>query len=136
MESYCKGEKDVKDSVNDDLESLFENIRLGKEPNERVCTYFLPRLTEEELKLVKRGDRSYLGDRSYWDPDVDETKMMLSKLDSDPIAPPYSEPDTNYVQGESRRRTFVIKDSSELLYDNSSKKKILKQPCLKNCEQM
>ena len=34
MESYCKGEEDEKDSVNDDLESLFENIRLGKEPDE------------------------------------------------------------------------------------------------------
>ena len=41
MESYCKGEEDQKDSVNDDLESLFENIRLGKEPDERVETYFM-----------------------------------------------------------------------------------------------
>ena len=30
MESYCKGEKYEKDSVNDDLESLFENI--GSQP--------------------------------------------------------------------------------------------------------
>ena len=59
MESYCKGEKDEKDSVNDDLESLFENIRLGKELDEKVWAYFLPKLTKEELDLVERRDTSY-----------------------------------------------------------------------------
>ena len=59
MESYCKGKKSEKDSVNDDLESLFENIRLGKEPDDCVWTYFLPKLTEEELELVERRDTSY-----------------------------------------------------------------------------
>ena len=50
MESYCKGDEWLKESVNDDLESLFENIRLGKEPDEQVYTYFLPKLTEDELE--------------------------------------------------------------------------------------
>ena len=101
MESYCKGEEEEKDSVNDDLESLFENIRLGKEPNELVRTYFLPKLTEEELELVERRDTSYL--QTFWedDPDVDETEMMLSESDS------------KYVRGEFRRRTLVIKNSSK-----------------------
>ena len=49
MESYCKGQEYEKDSVNDDLESLFENIRLGKEPDETVYTYFLPKLTKKEM---------------------------------------------------------------------------------------
>ena len=40
MESYCKGEEDRKDSVNDDLESLFEDFRLGKEPDDWIFTYF------------------------------------------------------------------------------------------------
>ena len=97
MESYCKGEKKEKDSVNDDLESLFENIRLGKEPDEKVLTYFLPKLTEEELELVERKDKSYLQTFFYDDEaDVDETEMMLSESDS------------KYVRGESFRRTFVI----------------------------
>ena len=60
MESYSKGEKWMKDSVNDDLESLFENVLLGKEPDERVNTYFLPKLTEKELELVERRGTSYL----------------------------------------------------------------------------
>ena len=110
MESYCKGiyrEYTGKDSVNDDLESLFENIRLGKEPDKMQWynrTYFLPKLTEKELELVKRRDTSYL--RTFHDfgvyefnPDVDETEMMLSESDS------------KYVRGESRRRTFVIENS-------------------------
>ena len=40
MENYCKGEKFEKDSVNDDLESFYEDLRLGKEPNEQVRTFF------------------------------------------------------------------------------------------------
>ena len=119
MESYCKGEQDEKDSVNDDLESLFENIRLGKEPDELVGTYFLPKLTEKELELVERRDTTYLqtfyleavGGAVGLNPDVDETKMMLSESDS------------KYVRGFSRRRTFVIENSSEssseLSFDNS-----------------
>ena len=109
MESYCKGEKDEKDSVNDDLESLFENIRLGKEPNEFVHTYFLPKLTEEELELVERRDTSYLQTFALRnDADVDETEMMLSESDS------------KYVRGNCWRRTFVIENSSETSSELSS----------------
>ena len=103
MESYCKGEKSQKDSVNDDLESLFENIRLGKEPDEKVETYFLPKLTEEELELVERRDQSYLQSLWYSNPDVDDNKMLLSESDS------------KYVKGLSLRKTFVIKNSSAKL---------------------
>ena len=58
MEKYCKGEECRKNSVNDDLESFFEDIRLGKEPHEDATTYFLPKLTEEEMELVERKDTS------------------------------------------------------------------------------
>ena len=124
MESYCKGEKKAKDSVNDDLESFFENIRLGKEPDERVDTYFLPKLTGKELKLVEKRDTSYL--QTFYDglytinPDVDETEMMLSESDS------------KYVRGWFLRRTFVIENSnensSECLYKSSSDNLSEKQP--------
>ena len=102
MESYCKGEKELKDSVNDDLESLFENIRLGKEPDEKVETYFLPKLTEEELELVEKRDPRYLQTFRSLNPDVDETEMMLSESDS------------KYVRGVSSRKTFVIENSSQI----------------------
>ena len=60
MEKYTKGEEDFKDSVNDDLESFFEDLRLGKEPDELIYTYFLPKLTEEEMELVEQNDTNYL----------------------------------------------------------------------------
>ena len=106
MDSYCKGEEYLKDSVNDDLESLFENIRLGKKSEIFVRTYFLPKLTEEELELIERRDTSYLQTFFDWfinkeNPDVPETEMMLSKSDS------------KYVRGRAQRRTFVIENSSE-----------------------
>ena len=39
MENYCK-EESTKGSVTDDLESLFADLRLGKEPNFKVTSYF------------------------------------------------------------------------------------------------
>ena len=59
MDNFCKGEMKLKDSVNDDLESLFENIQLGKEPDDYVKTYFLPKFTEEEMELVE-SDSKYV----------------------------------------------------------------------------
>ena len=87
MDNFCKGEMKLKDSVNDDLESLFENIQLEKAPDEDVITYFLPKLTKEELELVERRDISYLRTFAGWvidgeNPDVDETEMMLFESDS------------------------------------------------------
>ena len=32
MENYCKGKENKKSSINDDLESLYQDIRLGSEP--------------------------------------------------------------------------------------------------------
>ena len=101
MEKYCKGEKNEKDSVNDDLESLFEDLRLGKEPDEFANTYFLPKLTEEEMELVEKKDTTYL-ETFYWDdPDVSEAEMLLSESDS------------KFVEGWGRRKTFTIEHSSE-----------------------
>ena len=96
MESYCKGEKYEEDSVNDDLESLFENIRLGKEPDEEVVTYFLPKLTKKELELVKTRDTTYA--QTFWtsNPDVDESVMKRSKSDS------------KYVQSWFYRKTTLV----------------------------
>ena len=117
MERYCKEDSlfscwDKKDLVNQDIESLFKNIRLEKELDEKVWTYFLPKLTEEELELVERRDTSYLQTFGSPNPDVLKIDMWFSKSDS------------KYVYGLARRRTFVIQNSSE----NSGK-----ESCLKNC---
>ena len=61
MVDYCLGKKDYyKKSINDDHESLFECIRLGEEFDKHASTYFLPKLTPRELKLVELKDPKYL----------------------------------------------------------------------------
>ena len=98
MESFCEGKKLRKESINEDLESLFERIRLGKQGFEQVRTYFVPKLTEEELVLVERKDPIYLGTLSWtnqnYNPDVDRTEMKLSESDS------------KFVQGFCSRTTL------------------------------
>ena len=96
-----------KDSVNDDIESLFEDIRLGKERAEWIhglifFTYFLPKLTDEEMRLVDRKDTSYFETFSFADPDVDEAEMKLSESDS------------KFLHGRGSRSTFTISRSYNL----------------------
>ena len=86
---------------------------------EYVQTYFLPKLTQEELELVQRRDTSYLKTFSSWYPDVDKTEMMLSESDS------------KYVKGYSWRKTFVIENSSDNSFESTGMSE--KQSCLKNC---
>ena len=101
MENYCKGKKHEKDSVNDDLESFFEDLQLEKEPDEAVITYFLPKLTQNELKLVERKDPSYLEKFIYGaEADVEEAEMKLSESKS------------KFVRGYCYRRTFTIERDS------------------------
>ena len=108
MEKYCKGEDEFqKDSVNDDLESFFEDLRLGKEPDDIGYTYFLPKLTKEEMKLVERKDTSYLETFDMSNPDVPEDEMKLSESDS------------KFVLGLSLRNTFPIENKSSLYIANS-----------------
>ena len=106
MEKYCKGEKNLKDSVNDDLESFFEDIRLGKERDENAATYFLPKLTKKEMELVERKYTNYLQTFSYQNPDVNEAEMKLSESDS------------KFVEGQGLRITFTIENNS--LQNNSN----------------
>ena len=98
VQNYCNGIMFEKKSVNDDLEKLFEDIQLGKEPDDYVVTYFLPKLTKEELDLVKRKDEDFMKTFSFLDADVDKAKMMLSESGS------------KFVRGFGRRKTFTIKN--------------------------
>ena len=80
MTNYCKGKEDVKESINDDLESFFEDIRLDKKPNDYVSTYFLPKLTEEELDLVEEKDYHFMNTfRAEMLADVDKAEMETSE---------------------------------------------------------
>ena len=97
MKSFCRGEKLRKLSVNDDLDAFFKNLQLGLESNEDVRTYFLPKLTDEELELTEKKDPSYFKSFSWSNPDVDKSQMKLSESDS------------KFIQGFCWRKTFTIK---------------------------
>ena len=106
MVDECKDK--WRDSVNDDLESLFEDLRLGKEPGKNVVTYFLPQLTGEELELAEEGDKNYLETFFFDNPNVPETEMMLSESDS------------KYVYGLGWRKTFTVENSFKNSSESSS----------------
>ena len=97
MESYCRGQEDQKDSFNDDLESMFMDIRNGNKPVSETQAYFLPKLTRQELKLVESKDKDFfktlMGNKFA---DVAESEMKLSESDS------------KFVRGMCERKTFIV----------------------------
>ena len=101
MDSYYKRKEPETDSVNEDIDSFLEDILLGREPNDRAVTYFLPKLTEKELKLVERNDLSYLETFTVSGKKVDVEKAEMN----------LSESDSKFVKSFALRETFIIKTS-------------------------
>ena len=102
MEEICLGKGDwrgqpLKESVNDDLESVFENLKLGIEPESDADTFFVPKLTREELKLVDQADQDYFQTFYHFkNPDVKDEEMKLSESNS------------KYISGYGWRWTYRI----------------------------
>ena len=102
MISYCKGENEShKISINDDLESMFEDLTLGERPSYSSQTYFLPKLTEHEMALTDMADRNYF--QTFYDgiygaqnPDVDEDEMRMSESKS------------KFIHGDCQRKTYRV----------------------------
>ena len=70
-------------SINDDLESFFNNLQNFNDlKEEEVISFFLPKLTQDELKLVEKQDKTHLNTYSNQingrNPDVDEEEMKKS----------------------------------------------------------
>ena len=70
-------------SINDDLESFFNNLQeisnLEEIKAEEVESFFLPKLTKEELKLVEEKNREHMMTYWYkWNADVDQEEMKKS----------------------------------------------------------
>ena len=99
MEDKCMDKDEERQSINDDLESLFQDLQLGSEPDYFVSTYFLPKLTEEELKLVERDDSTY-------------TRTFLNRTDLDENEMKASVSDSKYVNTFCERETFAIENPS------------------------
>ena len=88
-------------SIHDDLETFFENLQSQKEiKDELVESFFLPKLTENELELVAEKNESHLctyGDHYFGqNPDVDVVEMKKSDSKS------------KYVHGVCMRRTIKL----------------------------
>ena len=101
MEDYYKGKEERhgwdKESVHDDLDSFFDKLQNGWWEEEWVRTYFIPKLTEKEKKLVEEKDKDHLMSYFYTYPDVSKKEMDESESKS------------KFVRGKCDRRTFILK---------------------------
>ena len=89
-------------SINDDLEKFLINLQNQKEvKDEFVKSFFLPKLTNEELKLVQERNEEHLKTYYYHrkgeNPDVDDEEMKKSESKS------------KYVQGQCQRWTIALR---------------------------
>ena len=100
-ENYCQGKEWQKESVNDDLESFFDNIRFGKEPNNAsIHIYFLPKASEKELELVATNDNRFMASLVIGiNPEVDEAEM-----------------DSKYIHVECTRKTYTIENAENPIH--------------------
>ena len=101
VKSYSNGEQDIRRSFYDDLETLFEELQLGKNPSRCTRTYHLPKLTVDQLALVDSKDKQFFRtfDKMYpyvFPPYVFPKKKMETVSDSE------------FILGVSQRRTFRI----------------------------
>ena len=88
-------------SINNDLERFLINLRNQKVVKEKIVwSFFTPKLTNEELKLVQEGNEEHLKTYEFHDiglnPDVDVEEMKKSDSKS------------KYVHGWCRRRTIPL----------------------------
>ena len=97
---YYKSELDwifYEGSINDDGESFFTRLQDNDLIEmESVESFFLPKLTDAELKLVKQKDKKHF--ESYSDPNPDINPEEMKKSDSK----------DKYVHCECKRNTFVF----------------------------
>ena len=83
-------------SINDDLETFVTTPRNKQEKEELVWSFFTPKLTKKELKLVEVGDKEHL--KTYWKMNPDVNLEEMKKSDSK----------DKYVKVECRRATMHL----------------------------
>ena len=97
---FCNGKEFERESVNDDLDSFFKDLRFGKDPNHLVGTYFLPQLTEEELELVEQKNEKFMSTfRDAMEADVEKADMVASESKS------------KFVYARGTRATYIFENS-------------------------
>ena len=103
MEAYPEGQKDLKQSLHDDLDDLVWKLRLGTTIKPRSRTYYLPKLTEKEKHLVECRDTDFMHTITQFNPDTILQKMKTSESNS------------MYLYGECLRHTFYRKQNDRYL---------------------
>ena len=88
-------------SINDDLENYFTNLKISKEmKNEKVGSFYTPKLAKKELKLLEIRNKDHLDTYMFHyvgaDADVDIKDMKKSNSKS------------KYVHGSCVRETFSL----------------------------
>ena len=114
--------EDYKGSINDDLDSLVNNLQNSeKTDNEEVLSFFTPKLTKEELKLVERDNYEHMKTYIVYLPDVDVEKMRNSDS-KDKYVHTRCIRNTKYLSLESERtlsEDISTHDTSENSSDDS-----------------
>ena len=83
-------------SINDDLEAFVTNFSNSNVKEEMVWSFFTPKLSKKELKLVEMGDKEHL--KTYWKINPDVKVEVMKKSDSK----------DKYVKAECRRVTMYL----------------------------
>ena len=83
-------------SINDDLETFVTTLRNKQDKEELVWSFFTPKLTKKELKLVEVGDKEHL--KTYWKMNPDVNLEEMKKTNSK----------DKYVKVECRRATMHL----------------------------
>ena len=93
---YIENFKLYEGSINDDLDTFVTNLENAQVEEESIWSFFTPKLSKEELELVKVGDKKHL--KTYWKkkPDVDSKEMKKSDSKD------------KYVKVECRRATMLL----------------------------
>ena len=106
MESYANGEHSHRPiSINDDLETLFEGLKKGEKPSANIETYYLPMLTNPQMKLVDSKDTNFFS--------------TFAKTENLSVS------DAKFILSECHRRTFRIRIHKK----STTKKSTTKKSC-------
>ena len=110
MQNYCTGKEPVTNSVNDDIELLFDDLRMGKKPEDYALTYFLPKLTESEQELAEKHPPEFDKLFALRSIDINWNHSSNMYISHPRIAP--SELESSFVEALCIRRTLFIENLS------------------------
>ena len=107
------------ESVQEDLESFFQQLTIGKNERSNVVTYFMPKLTNEELKSVEMKDEDHLQEYVW--------HVVGRPVDVDPDEMKKSESNSKYVSAKCVRYTSLLKTYNNKKCNPSKKTEMTKQ---------